>query len=218
MRFRDRAEAGERLAERLMHLKQAAPVVLALPRGGVPVALPVARALGAPLDLMLVRKIGAPGNPEFGIGAVVDGQNPATVLNEDIIESFGITRDYIERQRAQELREIGRRRELYFQGRRPVELAGRTAILVDDGIATGGTVRVALQALAASGAPRRIVLAVPVAPPEAAQALRAHCDEAVFLDTPAGFHAVGAHYDDFRQVSDAEVVALLGAAEANRGS
>jgi putative phosphoribosyl transferase len=213
MRFRDRAEAGRRLAERLLHLKGTDPVVLALPRGGVPVAVPIAEALGpAPLDLLLVRKIGAPGNPEFGIGAVVDGHRPEIVLNEEIVESFGISRGHIERQRASELREIERRRALYLHGRRPVDLAGRTAVVVDDGVATGGTVRVALQALAKAGAARRIVLAVPVAPPEAAEALRALCDEAVFLDTPAEFYAVGDHYDDFRQIEDEEVVALLDSA------
>jgi putative phosphoribosyl transferase len=213
MRFRDRAEAGRRLAERLLHLKDTDPVVLALPRGGVPVAVPIAEALGpAPLDLLLVRKIGAPGNPEFGIGAVVDGHRPEIVLNEEIVESFGISRGHIERQRASELREIERRRALYLHGRRPVDLAGHTAVVVDDGVATGGTVRVALQALAKAGAARRIVLAVPVAPPEAAEALRALCDEAVFLDTPAEFYAVGDHYDDFRQIEDEEVVALLDSA------
>jgi putative phosphoribosyl transferase len=214
MRFKDRAEAGRRLAERLLHLKTSNPVVLALPRGGVPVAVPVAEALSAPLDLLLVRKIGAPGNPEYGIGAVVDGQRPATVLNEEIVETFSIPREYIERRRAEELREIDRRRALYLHGRRPVDLTGRTAIVVDDGVATGGTVRVALQALANAGTARRIVLAVPVAPPETADALRALCDEAVFLETPAEFYAVGAHYDDFRQVEDAEVIALLGGVTA----
>jgi putative phosphoribosyl transferase len=136
------------------------------------------------------------------------------VLNEEIVETFSIPREYIERRRAEELREIDRRRALYLHGRRPVDLTGRTAIVVDDGVATGGTVRVALQALANAGTARRIVLAVPVAPPETADALRALCDEAVFLETPAEFYAVGAHYDDFRQVEDAEVIALLGGVTA----
>ena len=209
MRFRDREEAGRLLAGRLAHLKEMDPVVLALPRGGVPVALPIAEALAAPLDLLLVRKIGAPWHEEFGIGAVVDGDQPETVVDERTVESLGIPRDYIERAAARELREIERRRALYLRGRRPVELAGRTAVVVDDGIATGGTVRAALQALARSGRLRRVVLAAPVAPADTAAALRALCDEAVFLDTPEDFGAVGYYYDDFRQLSDEEVIALL---------
>jgi len=215
MRFRDREEAGRLLGERLLHLKDAAPVVLALPRGGVPVGLPVAEALGgAPLDLLLVRKIGAPWHEEFGIGAVVDGHQPETVLDERTVEALGVPRDYIERTAARELREIERRRALYLRGRPPVDLAGRTAIVVDDGVATGGTVRAALQALRRAGAARRVVLAVPVAPPDTAEALRALCDEAVFLATPRDFVAVGTFYADFRQLDDAEVMALLDRADA----
>jgi putative phosphoribosyl transferase len=208
MRFRNREQAGRLLAESLLHLKEAHPVVLALPRGGVPVGLPISQALSAPLDLLLVRKIGVPENPEFGIGAVIDGHQPEIVIDEALAEGFGITRDYIARETDKALKEIERRRTLYMQERQPVDLAGRTAIVVDDGIATGGTVRVALQALALSGAARR-GLAAPVAPRDTAESLRALCDEAVFLSTPAEFGSVGFFYEDFHQLDDAEVTALL---------
>jgi putative phosphoribosyl transferase len=213
MMFRNREQAGRELARRLLHLKDAEPVVLALPRGGVPVALPIAEALGAPLDLLLVRKIGAPGHPEFGIGAVVDGRRPETVLNEEVVRMFAIPRSYIEGEVARELSEIERRRALYLRDRTPVDPRGRTVIVVDDGIATGGTVRVALQALARSGV-GRCVLAVPVAPPDTVEALGALCDEAVFLATPAAFGSVGAYYEDFRQLEDAEVIEQLNRASS----
>ena len=217
MMFRNREEAGRLLAARLAHLKGEGVVVLALPRGGVPVALPVARALGAPLDLILVRKIGAPGQPELGIGAVVEGTPPETVLNEDIVRLLGVSRGHIEREVEAALREIARRRALYLRGRSPVPLRGRSVVLVDDGIATGGTVRVALQALARLGAGRRI-LAVPVAPADVARELRSACEEAVFLATPEEFGAVGSHYEDFGQLTDAEVIALLDRAAGQEGT
>jgi putative phosphoribosyl transferase len=216
MMFRNREEAGRLLAGRLAHLKGEEAVVLALPRGGVPVALPVARALGASLDLMLVRKLGAPGQPELGIGAVVEGTPPETVLNEDIIRALGVSREHIEREVEAALREIARRRALYLRGRSRVPLRGRSVVLVDDGIATGGTVRVALQALARLGAGRRI-LAVPVAPADVARALRSSCEEAVFLAAPEEFGSVGSYYEDFGQLTDAEVIALLDQA-AHRGN
>ncbi len=215
MIFRNREEAGRLLAERLMHLKGANPVVLALPRGGVPVALPVAEALQAPLDLLLVRKIGAPGHEEFGIGAVVDGHQPETVLDEDAVRMLGVPQAYIERARARELQEIERRRALYLRGQGPVDLVDRAVVVVDDGIATGGTMRVALQALAKTCAARR-VLAVPVAPPETVAALQPLCDEVVVLSTPPDFGAVGFHYQDFRQLEDVEVIALLDRAAARQ--
>jgi putative phosphoribosyl transferase len=180
--------------------------VLALPRGGVPVAFEIAAALGAPLDLLLVRKIGAPGFAELAVGAVVDGARPEAVVNEEVVRELGVSATYLEREAARELAKIERRRALYLRGRLPVALDGRTAVVVDNGIATGATVRVAVQALARSGAARRVVLAAPVAPREAARAL---CDEAVFLAEPALFGSVGAFYDDFRQTEDAEVIALL---------
>lgn len=220
MRFRDREEAGRRLAERLAHLRDAAsapPVVLALPRGGVPVAEPVAEALDAPLGLLLVRKIGAPGNPEFGVGALVDTERgPEAMLDEDLVSSLGISASHLEREIAAGRREIERRRALYLHGRPPMPpLLGRTVVVVDDGIATGGTVRAALRALEKAG-PARRVLAVPVAPPESLAALRGACDEVVALTTPESFISVGAFYDDFRQLSDSEVVAALDRAAARR--
>jgi putative phosphoribosyl transferase len=198
--FRDRADAGRRLAGKLLPLKGEEPVVLALPRGGVAVGLEVALALDAPLDLLLVRKIGAPGHPEFALGAVVDGVSPEIVLDEEVVAALGVPETYLRDTARRELEEIERRRGLY--------LRGRTAVVVDDGIATGSTVRVALLALGRSG-PARRVLAVPVAPPDTAGRLRALGDEAVFLATPADFRAVGAYYGDFRQLEDGEVVAML---------
>ena len=146
---RDRAEAGRRLAERLGHLKDARPVVFALPRGGVPVALPIAKALGAPLDLLLVRKIGAPGQPELALGAVVEAEPPQTVVNDEIVGLLGIPLDAIAREAARQLDEIARRRRLWLHGRPAVPPHGRTVIVVDDGIATGATVRAALLGIGA---------------------------------------------------------------------
>ncbi|MBD0272423.1 MAG: phosphoribosyltransferase [Acetobacteraceae bacterium] len=215
MVFRDRAEAGRRLAERLSHLKGAEPVVFALPRGGVPVALPIAEALGAPLDLLLVRKIGAPWQPELALGAVVEGDPPQTVVNDDIVGECGAPPGFVEREAARQIEEIGRRRRLWLQGRPAVSPRGRTAVVVDDGVATGATVRAALAALERAGAARR-VLAAPVAPRDTARALRKLCDEAVFLAEPDDLGSVGAFYGDFRQLDDAEVVALLDRAAAGR--
>ncbi|WP_235907669.1 phosphoribosyltransferase [Siccirubricoccus phaeus] len=212
----DRGEAGRRLAARLLHLKDADPVVYALPRGGLPVAVPVAAALGAPLDLLLVRKIGAPGQPELALGAVVEGEPPQTVVNEDVVEMLDIPADLVSGQAAEQLAELERRRRLWLRGRVPVPPYGRTAILVDDGVATGATVRAALLALGRAGAARR-VLAVPVAPPEVAEALRRDCDEAVFLATPSLFGSVGAFYEDFREIEDGEVAALLAGATERGG-
>lgn len=206
--FHDRAEAGRQLAEKLGHLKSERPVVLALPRGGVPVALEIALALDAPLDLMLVRKVGAPHQPELAIGAVVDGHHPERFINRDLVERLALSASYIEEASQRELREIERRRELYARGRSPIEVRGRTTIVVDDGIATGATVRVALRALREAGA-ARVVLAVPVAPASTADELRSECDEAVFIATPEIFGAVGFYYEDFEQLSDAEVIEML---------
>ncbi|SHJ13405.1 putative phosphoribosyl transferase [Roseomonas rosea] len=219
MRFHDRADAGRQLARRLSHLHDEHPVVLALPRGGVPVAAEIATALGAPLDLLLVRKIGSPGQPELAAGAVVGGPQPEILRNEEIIRQLRIPDDHIEQEAARQLAEIERRRMVYGRGRPPVPIRGRTVILVDDGIATGATMRAALRALAAGGEARRVVLAIPVAPPELAGPLGTLCDEAVFLHTPADFMAVGRFYEDFRQTEDSEVIALLdGAALRGHGS
>jgi putative phosphoribosyl transferase len=206
--FADRAEAGRALARRLAHLADDRPVVLALPRGGLPVGLEVAKALRAPLDLVLVRKLGAPFQPELAIGAVVDGGRPETVINQEMVREFEIPESYIAAESARQLAEIERRRELYLAGRKRVPIEGRTAILVDDGIATGATMEAALHATRRAR-PQRLVLAVPVAPPDTLEDLRPHVDNVVCLATPRQFGAIGAFYDDFQQLSDQEVIDLL---------
>jgi putative phosphoribosyl transferase len=206
--FRDRADAGRRLVPHLMAHSTENVVVLALPRGGVPVAFEVARALRAPLDLIFVRKIGAPGHAEYGLGAVVDGAHPQVVLDEEAVRLLDVPPSYIEQETRRQLQEIERRRQHYLAGRRPVDVEGRVAIVVDDGIATGGTVRAALKGLFLAR-PARLILAVPVAPADTIERLRAEADEVVCLMTPDPFHAVGQHYHDFRQTSDREVTTLL---------
>jgi putative phosphoribosyl transferase len=206
--FSDRSEAGRLLAERLAAYKERKPVVLALPRGGVPVALEIARALEAPLDVVLVRKIGAPFRPELALGAVVDGPQPEVFVNREIASALAVSQDYVETEVARQLEEIERRRALYLGGRRPVDLTGRAAIVVDDGIATGATARVALRAARRGGA-AEVILAAPVAPPESAVELREECDEAIFLDTPPDFGAVGFYYADFEQLTDEDVRRML---------
>lgn len=206
--FEDRADAGRRLADRLTHLKDETPIVLALPRGGVPVAFEVASELKAPLDVVLVRKIGAPGHKELGIGAVVDGPQPHIVLNEEIVRALRPGEAYIQAESARELAEIERRRELYRPGRPPLSVEGRTVIVVDDGIATGGTVKAVLSALRQSR-PKKLVLAVPVAPADTVAGLGPLADEIVVLAMPEPFYAVGAFYVDFAQTGDEEVIELL---------
>lgn len=206
--FSDRRQAGRALAAALMPLKAERPVVLALPRGGVPVAFEVAQALAAPLEVVLVRKIGAPGHPELGLGAVVDGANPQVVLNDDIVELLAPDPAYVEAETRRQIEEIERRKLIYRGDRPPVEVEGRTAIVVDDGIATGGTVKAVLRALGGAR-PARRVLAVPVAPQETIEALAPEADQIVCLATPEPFFSVGSHYGDFRQTSDEEVMELL---------
>jgi len=206
--FRDRQEAGQRLAAELTHLKEDRPVVLALPRGGVPVAFEIAKALSSPLDLLMVRKLGAPGHAELGIGAVVDGSDPQIVLNDEAMEIIRPSSDYIQAEMERQLAEIERRRASYFADHDPTPVAGRMVILVDDGIATGGTVRVALKALRRSSA-ARVVLAIPVAPRDTLDSLHDDADEGVCLATPPDFHAVGLHYENFDQTTDAEVIRCL---------
>ena len=196
------------LAKVLAKQNLEAPVVLALPRGGVAVAMKVARALKAPLDIVLVRKIGVPSQPELAAAAVVNGGAAEVVTNSDVVELAGISREYIDAAVKRELEEIDRRRRVYLQGRPRVPLEGRTVILVDDGIATGASVRAALRALKRK-APKTLILAVPVAPPEVVDALRTEVDELVCLWVPEPFFAIGMHYADFHQMSDAEVVELL---------
>jgi len=210
--FTDRDEAGRALAARLADEHLPPPVVvLALPRGGVPVAAPVARRLNAPLDLLLVRKIGAPWQPELAVGAVVDGGQPEIVIDEETSAATGASRDYIDKQAQIEWGEIERRRALYLRGRAPLSLQGATAIVIDDGIATGATMRAALKALRRRGA-ARLVLAVPVAPHETLTRLRREVDLLVCLAEPVPFRAIGLHYKDFAQLSDDEVIAMLDAA------
>jgi putative phosphoribosyl transferase len=205
MRFRDRADAGRVLAARLAHLRDAKPVVVGLPRGGVPVAAEVADALDAELDVVLVRKVGAPHREELAVGAV--GEDGVTVRNDVVLHDLGLTWDDMAGQVSRERAEIRRRAATLRPGSRP-ELAGRTVILVDDGIATGATVVAALRVLRHLGA-ARIVLAVPVAPPDALRALAPLTDEIVCPATPAHFTAVGQWYDDFTQVPDRAVRKLL---------
>lgn len=206
--FQDRSAAGRELAERLGHLKDANPLVLALPRGGVPVATEIARILGAPLDLLLVRKIGVPWQSELAAGAVIDGTTPRTYINEEVVRAAGVSQSDIDRIVAVELGEIRRRRQLWLADRPRIPVGDHTAIVVDDGVATGASMRVALEAVRAES-PRRVVLAAPVAPAETAEMLRQFCDEAHFLVTPEDFRAVGAYFRDFHQLSDLEVRGLL---------
>ena len=182
--------------------------MLALPRGGVAVGLEVALILGAPLDVVLVRKIGAPGHAELAAGAVVDGDRPELVVNDDVVHGYGISQAYLETEAVRQLHEIERRRSLYIGARARPPLAGRTAIVVDDGIATGATMRAALQAVCRA-APRELVLAVPVASPDILEQLSPLADCVVCLHPDPHLMAVGAYYADFRQVEDAEVVAML---------
>lgn len=207
--FTDRAEAGRLLAERLLALHLPGPLaVLALPRGGVPIGALVARALGAPMDLLLVRKIGLPWQPELALAVVVDGEPPEIVVDEEVQRSADLDPGYIDTQAAKEALEIARRRTLYLRGHAMLALAGKTVIVVDDGIATGTTMRAALKALRRRQ-PARLLLAVPVAPRDTLLALRREVDQIVCLAEPEPFHAIGAHYRDFHQISDDEVLAAL---------
>ena len=215
MTFRDRREAGQMLAERLTGYRDRSPIVLGLPRGGVVVAYEVARALGAPLDVIVTRKLGAPHNPEFGFGAV--GPGGVRVVDPHTVRMLGLAEDEIEEIAAQETRELERRLERY-RGDRPMpDLRERAAIVVDDGLATGGTARAAVRVVRGLQA-RSVVLAVPVAPPDTVESLRPEVDEMVCLHAPAGFMAVGQWYYDFGQTSDAEVIALLERAREEWGT
>ncbi|HEX5639685.1 MAG TPA: phosphoribosyltransferase family protein [Burkholderiaceae bacterium] len=215
--FQDRVAAGRALGVRLAAMGLADPVVLALPRGGVPVGLEVARALNAPLDLLLVRKIGVPWQPELAVGAVMDGDEPVVVVEPHVQAEARIDGEYIERRAWEELKEIERRRALYLAQRAPEPVAGHTAIVVDDGIATGTTMRAALRGLRRRR-PTRLVLAVPVAPPETIDALRAEVDDVVCLAQPERFGAIGYFYRDFHQLTDDEVIALMRQAPASRAA
>jgi putative phosphoribosyl transferase len=208
MPFIDRTDAGRQLAKALARYKAQRPVVLALPRGGVPVAAEVATVLDAPLDLILVRKIGVPFQPELAMGAVVDGREPVIVRNEDVISLTGVSEQEFNATCDQQLAEIDRRRKLYLGDRPHLQIAGRTVIVVDDGIATGATTRAALQAIRMRK-PSKLVLAIPVAPTATLKDLRGEADDIVCLEDYENFGAIGLFYSDFRQVSDTEVIEIL---------
>ena len=206
--YPNREAAGRMLARRLRSYAGEKVVVLGIPRGGLPVAKEVADELRAPLDIVVVRKLGAPGQPELGIGAVVDGDHPSAIFNKEILESLGVSHDYIETEIARQVKEVRRRETAYRDGRGKIPLEGKIVIVVDDGIATGSSVRAALRGIRRQN-PERIILAVPVAPPETVDALRGEADEIVCLETPDDFYAVGQFYRDFHQVADDEVKTIL---------
>lgn len=211
--FVNRQSAGRLLAEEVAKLAPEAPIVYALPRGGVPVAIEVASRLAAPLDLLLVRKLGAPRQPELAAGAIVDGERPDIVLNDDVVRFTGMTEADIADAAARELKTIERRRALYLGAAPPLSARGRTAIIVDDGIATGASIRAAVAAMRRRD-PARIVVAVPVAAAETIDDLRAEVDGIVCLRAPADLGAVGNYYEDFRQLEDDDVVQMLKATQA----
>ena len=206
--FTDRQQAGRQLAEQLQRFGSESPVVLALPRGGVPIGFEVAKQLEAPLDLVLVRKIGVPFQRELAYGAIVDGEQPQIVVNEDVEAFLHLSKEFLDEQSKRELAEIARRRELYLAGRPRPGIEHRTVLVVDDGIATGMTVRASLKALRRGGA-KKLVLAVPVAPEDTIKKLHEDADEIVCLATPRHSYAISQFYRDFDQVSDDEVVSLL---------
>ena len=208
MPFRDRSDAGKKLAAALEGYKNRKPAILALPRGGVPVAAEVAAALHAPIDLILVRKVGVPFQPELAMGAVVDGGSPIVVSNEEVIRLAHVDEATFKAVCDAELAEIERRRKRYLGRRPPLDVAGRTAIVVDDGIATGATIRAALRATRKRN-PERLLLAVPVAPTESLDELRGEADDVVCLEDYELFDAIGFYYRDFRQLADEEVVDIL---------
>jgi len=214
MIFRDRNDAGRRLAESLRDLAGPKTVVVGLPRGGVVVASEVSAAIEAPLDVLVVRKLGAPGQPELGIGAIAE--DDIEVLNRDLIVMLGITEAELDTVRKAERAELERREARYRRGAPPLPVAGKTVLLIDDGLATGITAKAAARVLRARRA-GRIVLAVPVGAPDTIHDLRGEVDEVVCLEAPRWFRAVGQWYEDFRQTTDEEVVECLDGA-AGRGS
>ena len=208
MSFKDRSDAGRKLAKALAGYKDQEPVILALPRGGVPVAAEVATMLNAALDLILVRKVGVPFQPELAMGAVVDGGAPIIVRNDDVIGLAGIDEFDFKAICDSELAEIERRRQRYLGSRERVDISGRTAIVIDDGVATGATTRAALRATRMRN-PKKLVLAVPVAPTDSLAALRSDADDVICLEDYEFFGAIGAYYADFSQVPDEEVIEML---------
>ena len=208
MMFEDRAEAGRQLATALAGYKDERPVVLGLPRGGVAVAAAIAEALDAPLGLILVRKIGAPTRRELALGAVVDGKDPCVVRNDDVIQALGVTDATFDAICRRELTEIERRRRRYEGGATLIDVAARVVIVVDDGIATGATMRAALRATRLRR-PKKLVLAAPVAAPDVLSELRCEVDDLVCLISEEPFTAIGLFYVDFHQMNDAEVTEIL---------
>jgi putative phosphoribosyl transferase len=206
--FKDRRDAGRQLAAALLYLKEADPIVLALPRGGVPVGYEIAAALHAPLDVLIVRKIGAPYHRELGLGAVAGGIQTERVINQNAIECVKPSDSYLEAETQRQIEEIERYRQLYRGDKAPPELGGRTVIVVDDGVATGGSIKAALKSLEHSGA-KKLLFAVPVASNEALASLCDYADDGMCLLSPPMFRAVSLYYDDFRQTTEEEVIALL---------
>lgn len=206
--FADRAAAGRLLGAKLEKQAYQSPVLYALPRGGVAVAVEIAEILRAPLDLLLVRKIGVPGYEELAAGSIVDGEQPDIIINVDVASAAGLSREEIETAGRRQLAEIERRRALYLPGRAPISAKGHTAILVDDGIATGASMKAAVAGIHRRAA-HRVVIAVPVAAADTAAELAELADEFVCLAAPPHFGAVGYYYQDFHQLTDDEVVALL---------
>ncbi|WP_233556215.1 phosphoribosyltransferase [Noviherbaspirillum sedimenti] len=204
-------EAGALLAQRLVaYAGRDDVLVLALPRGGVPVAFAVSQALRLPLDVLLVRKLGVPGHEEYAMGAIASGG--WSVLHRDVLNSLGITMATVEQATRRETAELARRERLYRAGRAPLDLQGRTLILIDDGLATGASMQAALQA-AKAGKPARVIVAIPVAPPDTCRSLRGQADDIVCLQSPELFQAVGQWYEHFDQTSDDEVIDLLAQAD-----
>ena len=210
MRFRDRHEAGERLADALEEsavLDPAVrPLILGVPRGGIPVAAIISDRLGADLDVLVAHKLGAPGNPEFAIGAVAE--DGTRILDTDLVERYGIGDDYVERETRDQQVEIERRARSLRSGRSPIPVTGRVCVVVDDGVATGATLEVSLRLVVSAGADR-VIAAVPVGPPATISRLERTVDAVICPVQPAAFFAVGAWYEDFRQVSDETVIELL---------
>ncbi len=208
MIYQNRSDAGKRLSRELAGYRSQDPLILALPRGGVGVAAEIARALDAPLDLILVRKLGVPMQPELAMGAVVDGAEPYVVCNEDVLALIAISEEEFGQVCERELAEIERRRKLYLKDRPRADIKDRVAIVVDDGIATGATTRAALQAIR-KRSPRKLVLAVPVAPTSTLEELSGEADDIVCLQRHEPFYAIGLYYADFHQVTDKEVIDIL---------
>ena len=207
MIYKDRKHAGKKLADKLQHYRDKADViVLGLPRGGVTVACEIAKALHCPLDILIVRKIGFPGRPELAAGAV--SETGTVVINEDIVSVYGVSREYLERETARQKEEIARRIDLYRGGKGIPSRAGKTVILVDDGVATGATIKAAISTLTEERI-AKLVVALPVASQDAEQEIATMVDELICLQTPAGFMAVGNYYHDFTQVEDEDVLAML---------